>query len=760
MGRLDLKHHIQSTTRMARRTLGLEPKVRPSILVQEEAGIHVGISADLPATARHAASNMEDKYRSWYEQDRFAAWGQYKRQYFTVAVGGGNTIKAQYQAMVDDLYATIDWVGHVRFFFLEESSGEAGWESPEHSLITNFIVPLARKLISIRGSRAVAEDLQLGISADENDIFDRMITTVVNPINMAQVKRALDANNRPLALNRARNEAKRYQKDIQNKLGANMEFHYIVSGIGKNGTLGAFAPYMRELQTKEPGVTVIKRGQKALRVALNRGVLINAQCVSLLVSGSLKLRALGRFEMQESLDFEQTVMETPLRMLRETYEIAQKVYLFADEKSLHFEVTQFRYTEQGISLYNKAEMREGEEIKGPHILLLHGFMGLFSFTNFLVRLPSAWTVSALHRGSRAKTLENNDIFPHYARVLRQAVLEIWNQGRPAPIAVHSIAGVISDHLLLSLLDNYEAPIMPYAKLKGKNRKLVDALRTSGIIHLAAWAPTDGLHTRENIKSVVSHYRTKTALDYSSFERIYYRQGDHLSTTEQASVSQKDSLPLLDRFLDTRLAEPIVSSMNLLMRSLLNNKTVQQKILNTSSPYVLRLVGNRLLKTASFYGMCKEINAAMHSPREYQLRHLKALEIIVEYDIPFLSIVHEDDFLVSARRHEEEHNYLVDRRKSKERVSNEGDQQATVRFIRLERKQEELPLDPLNPHLMIMATSNEANDMARQITAAMTRFVNENVDRAARKGKLKPLASVKKWIRENGHKPHAAPVRVA
>ncbi len=261
---------------------------------------------------------MEDKYRSWWEQDRFAAWGHYKREYFTVAVGGGNTVKAQYQAMVEDLYANIDWVSHVRFFFLEESSGEAGWESPEQSLITNFILPLTRKLIKARGSRAIAEQLQLGSHADENDIIDRMITTVVNPINLAQVKQALDANNRPLALKRANNEAKRYEKDIRNKLGASMEFHYIVSGIGKNGTLGAFAPYMRELRIKEPGVIVLKRGPKALRVALNRGVLTNAQCVSLLVSGNLKLRALGRFEMQESLDFEHTVMETPLRMLRET----------------------------------------------------------------------------------------------------------------------------------------------------------------------------------------------------------------------------------------------------------------------------------------------------------------------------------------------------------------------------------------------------------------------------------------------------------
>ncbi len=760
MERLDFKHQIQSATRKARRGLGLEPKARPSVLIQEEAGIHVGISADLPAAARHAASIMEDKYRNWREQDRFSAWGHYKREYFTVAVGGGNTVKAQYQAMVEDLYANIDWVSHVRFFFLEESSGEAGWESPEQSLITNFILPLTRKLIKARGSRAIAEKLQLGSHADENDIIDRMITTVVNPINLAQVKQALDANNRPLALKRANTEAKRYEKDIRNKLGASMEFHYIVSGIGKNGTLGAFAPYMRELLIKEPGVIVLKRGPKALRVALNRGVLTNAHCVSLLVSGNLKLRALGRFEMQESLDFEQTVMETPLRMLRESYEIAQKVYLFADEQSLHFEETQFKYVEHGKTLYNKAETRAGEESKGPHILLLHGFMGLFSFTNFLVRLPSAWTVSALHRGSHAKTLENDEIFPHYARVLRQVILEIWDQGRPTPIAGHSIAGVISDHLLLSLLQNYEAPITPYAKLQGKDRKLVDALRASGMIHLAAWAPADGLHTRENIKAVISHYRSKTELDYSGFERVYQQQDDHLITTEPATVSERDSLSLLDRFLDTRLAEPLVGSMNLLIRSLLNNKTVQQKMLNTNSPYVLRLVGNRLLKTASFYGMCKEINAAMHNPIEYQRRHLKALDIIVAYDIPFLSIVHEDDFLVSARRHEEEYDYLLAHRKKKEGVSGEGDLQTTVRYIKLKRRQEELPLDPLNPHLMIMATSNEANDMARQITAAITRFVNENVDRAIRKGKLKSLASVRMWMRENGHQPNRSPTRVS
>ena len=158
----------------------------------------------------------------------------------------------------------------------------------------------------------------------------------------------------------------------------------------------------------------------------------------------------------------------------------------------------------------------------------------------------------------------------------------------------------------------------------------------------------------------------------------------------------------------------MNAFNVLMRYLLNNRTVQQRMLNTDSPYVLRLVGNRLLKTASFYGLAKEVNAALHDPVEYQRRHLKALEIILAYDIPFLSIIHEDDFLVSAGRHREEHNFLVSRRKQKEGVKRESELKVPARYLVIRRERQELPVDPLNPHLMIMATSNEGNRMARQV----------------------------------------------
>ena len=755
MRRYDLRNQMRARTREACRKFGLSRDTASSVLVQEEAGIHVGISADLPEAAQHAASIMQEQYQSWLKRERFAAWGLYKRYHFAVAVGGGNTLKAQYRAMVDSLHADIDWIKHVRFFFLEESSGESSWESPENSLIMNFIVPLAQKLIKNKGLRAVAADLKLNLPVDEDDIIDQMVATMVHPINLAEVKKALDSDNHALALKLARSEGDRYQREIQNKLGATMEFHYIISGIGKNGAIGAFAPYTPELKIKEPGAVVLKQGKSALRVALNRGVLINAACVSLIVSGSLKLRALGRFEMEETVDFEQTVMETPLRMLRETYEIAEKVYLFADEQALHFDETLFEYSENGVSMQNKAETREGEESNGPHILLLHGFMGLFSFTGFLVRLPSAWTVSALHRGSHAKTLGEDEIFPHYARVLRKAILKLWGEGRPAPIAGHSIAGVISDHLLLSIIGDYNGPITPYAKLNRENKRLVDALRASGVIHLATWAPSDGLHTGENIKNVIAHYRQNTALDYSGFENTYVsnaRRGE-LELSEDAAVSDSDSLARLGKFLNTRGAKPMVNSLNGVMRYLLNKKSVQQRMLNTDSPYVLRLVGNRLLKTASFYGLFKEVNASLHDPIEYQRRHLKALDIILAFDIPFLSIVHQDDFLVSARRHKQEHNYLLAHRKKKEGVSREQDLQVPARYIMLQREQDVLPIDPLNPHLMIMATSNEGNNIARQITAAMTAFVNENAARAIKKGQIKPLASVRKW--ERGNRPARA-----
>ncbi|MCB1845323.1 MAG: hypothetical protein KDI09_20310, partial [Halioglobus sp.] len=233
-------------------------------------------------------------------------------------------------------------------------------------------------------------------------------------------------------------------------------------------------------------------------------------------------------------------------------------------------------------------------------------------------------------------------------------------------------------------------------------------------------------------------------NYTGFSQVYEKQNTQLALREAAAVRDEDRLGRLGWFLDTPVAEPLVNSFNAVMRQMLGNKSIQQRMLNIRSPYVLRLVGSRLLKTASFYGLFKEVNAALHDPVQYQQRHLRALEVMIAYDIPTLCIVHADDFLVSAQRHTEEHRYLVEKRKEKEQVKKEKDLAVTTRLLVLERAGEDLPVDPLNPHLMIMATNNEGNTMARDVTAAITRFVNENLEKAARKRRIKSLASVRKW----------------
>ena len=306
-------------------------------------------------------------------------------------------------------------------------------------------------------------------------------------------------------------------------------------------SIGAFNSNAPELRIRQPGALVLDPGNGALRVALNRGVFVNAGQVSLIVSGSLKLRALGRFEMDEVVDFEQTVMETPLRMLRESEDIAEKVFIFGDEQALHFDSTEFTYTENGRVLAVRAETHEGEDNQGPHALLLQGFMGLFSFANLLVRLPSAWTVSALHRGSYAKTLDNVQIFPHYAFALRETILDLAGRDHCVPVTGHSIAGVIIDHLLLSVLPDYDAPLPAYEELKGDNRVLIDALRSAGIVLLATWAPPDGPHAGKNIKNLVSNWRHDTPLDYSGLDRVYARRNGAIQTTEEATLADGDHL---------------------------------------------------------------------------------------------------------------------------------------------------------------------------------------------------------------------------
>ena len=117
-------------------------KEEKPVLIREESGIQVGISHDLVTAARHSASHMSTQYHNWLNRNRHTAWGNYKQCYFTVAVGGGNTMKANYDSWLTYHHSDIDWISHLRFFFLEESSGERGWESAENSLVIHFIEPI------------------------------------------------------------------------------------------------------------------------------------------------------------------------------------------------------------------------------------------------------------------------------------------------------------------------------------------------------------------------------------------------------------------------------------------------------------------------------------------------------------------------------------------------------------------------------------------------------------------------------------------
>jgi 6-phosphogluconolactonase/glucosamine-6-phosphate isomerase/deaminase len=727
-------------------------KSPPWILAQERAGFHLGIATDLHETAIHAAMLTKEKYDEWRKQAPAENETEYKRRYFTIAVGGGNTLKAHYEALLELHAFDIKWIEDVRFFFLEESSGEKCWESPQQALIENFLRPLAHKLTTSKVAQALANSLDTDLLAEslivENeDIINKMIELMISPIDMSEVTQALKQEKKKLAKELAEQESIRYQRDIKRKLGKSMAFHLILSGVSKTGGIGAFKPYTPELSEKRPRMVVLKQKNDAIRVALNRGVYTRAGCISLIISGKLKLMALGRFEMEDSADFEQTVMETPLRILREKVTIAEKVYIFANDKALHFDESTFLFKDNGISIETKAEVREGEEENGVHILLLHGFMGLYSYINFLIRLPSAWTVSALHRGRHAKKLPEAEIFPHYAKVLRKVILQNWRNGRPTPLGFHSMAGVISDHLLLSIVEGYDEPLPEYEQLKKEDQKLVDALRVGGVIQMACWVPSDTSHIQSTISSLLGHIRKKKALDYSGPGQIYTRDANGAITIEKNSSLLNINLPFLNIILKFPVTEVFVNAANLGLRQLLGKKSVQQKLSNREIPYALRIIGSRLLKKVSLFGLLKEVSAAMHEPYEYHLKHLKALEVILQYDIPHLTLIHHDDFMVSANRHREEHDWLLERRLEKEAVEDESELKIPVRFVLLERESKTLPSDPINPHLMVMSTSDEGDRISRRVTSEITRFVNENLAAAIARKEIKPLASVKAWLKQ-------------
>lgn len=721
-----------------------------SVLVQEDAGFHLGISPDLEQAGQHAARVFKEHYDSWVNGGWEGADSAYKHSYFTVAVGGGNTVKAVFKALLESHSDDIEWLKYVRFFFLEASSGESKWESARKSLEDNLIAPLFTRYLRKQSRYSLTDHFDLPENASDKELFKAFSKTMVHGFHLGEIKKALRNGDASGARKLARKKAQHYLNSLREKLGENYAFHQIISGIGKDGGFGAFTPYTPALQNTDPDISLLTQPSGAIRLALNRGILVNADQVHLIIAGSLKLRALGRFEMEDSGNFEQSVLETPIRMLRQSRKLAEKVYIFADDRALHFDEETYSYRASGEAFVTKAETRQGMEEDGIHVLLLHGFMGLYTFVNFLVRLPSAWTVSALRRGNVAKKMPKADIFPQYAANLRHAVLKNWKHGSPSPVGFHSISGVISDHLLLGVVGN-EGAIPPYEKLKKSDQQLIDALRCGGLVHMATWAPSDVMHIEATSRSLAGHRKNDTALNFSGPETIYgLDENQHLRLLDFNEDRIRKSIKVLSVILKVPGSESVVNFLNLTVRLVMDRIDVQKRASTDQIPYALRLMGTRMIRKVSFYGLFKEVVAALHDPAVYQKRHMRALQAILEYDIPFISIIHEDDFMVSANRHQEEHDYLLARRMEKENVSSEEALSIPVRFVLATRDNPDGPPsdDTLNPHLMLMSTTRDGEKLSRLVTAAVTRFVNENVARATKSKQTKSLPSVRKWVKNN------------
>lgn len=720
----------------------------PLNLVQEEPGFHLGIAPDLKATGRHAAQIVTERYKAWLGGDGGLYETEFKQQYFAIAVGGGNTVKNVFKALLKHHFHDIGWLEHVRFFFLEETCNAPDWESTERGLVKTLLEPLARKLIASESADDLTDALGLGGDASQKDMVDRIVDVMTYPIDASGVLSSIKSGHHAEATAKARVEAGRYQRLLGKLLGPDMAFHLVISGFGKNGGIGAFPPYTPELKKKKAAVIVVENPNGAISVALNRGVLTAADCVALIVSGSLKLRALGRFEMEDSAPFEQAVMETPIRMFRDSRETAEKVYIFADERALHFDEEVFRYKESGKDIEIRSEVREGDEADGIHILLVHGFMGLYSYINLLIGLPSAWKISALRRGKHARTLPAEEVFPHYANTARKMILHNWRSGRPTPICCHSFAGNISDHLLLSVLEDYADPLPDFDRLKESDRQLIEALQVAGIIHIATWAPSDLCHITPNIENMrAARGKDGKASGTASIPTEIYdiAPGGKLVLNREHTEGLKAMPPVLQTVMKVPGIERLVDGITVLVRHLAKSIDLQRLGMHQEAPYAHRLMSERVLKKVSFYGVMKEASAALQHQHENQNRHLKALDAIVKYDIPCLVIVHRGDMMVSAYRHVQEHEYLVAERIRKERVKRERELEVPARLLLLDRDENEPSNEFIDPHFLILSTTRGGGSNARRVTAAITAFVNENIARAMKEGRIEPLASVDKWI---------------
>ena len=209
------------------------------LLVQEQAGFHLGITPDIRATGRHAAQIAKEKYRDWLAGEGGRGDTAFKRQYFTIGVGGGNTGKNEYKALLRYYFDDFNWLDHIRFFFLEETCNEENWEGTRDALVATLIVPLAKRLVATRGARELAQKLKLKPTASRAAIIDRIIEEMTFPIEASAVDDAIEQGERELALQAAGRAARNYQQNLRRLLGPSLSLHLVISGIGRHWCLPA-----------------------------------------------------------------------------------------------------------------------------------------------------------------------------------------------------------------------------------------------------------------------------------------------------------------------------------------------------------------------------------------------------------------------------------------------------------------------------------------------------------------------------------------
>ncbi|MBP6725577.1 MAG: hypothetical protein KA137_12085, partial [Halioglobus sp.] len=151
------------------------------LLVQEKPGFRLGIATDTKAAGSHAAHVAKEHYEAWLRGDESSADTPFKRDYFAIAVGGGNTVKFEYKALLKNHLDDINWLDHVRFFFLEESCQEENWGSAREALESTFIRPLAKALIAAHGKDVIAQRLGLVRSASGRAIAQRIVELMTFP---------------------------------------------------------------------------------------------------------------------------------------------------------------------------------------------------------------------------------------------------------------------------------------------------------------------------------------------------------------------------------------------------------------------------------------------------------------------------------------------------------------------------------------------------------------------------------------------------